>query len=131
MKEIHQIWDKLFKVVGEHYLEELLDFIFPHKKPTFQGKFEQERIVLEYQIADLNFWVQENGIKKLLNIEPYSTWNRQTAAEVFTRNAIITKSLDIISVAVRKCLANPVRTFSVLEDLRLSFRNNQKKFYAV
>lgn len=104
MEEIHQIWDKLFKVVGEHYPEELLDFIFPEKKPKLQGKFEQERIVLEYQIADINFWVNENGVKKLLNIEPYSTWNRKTASEAFTRNAIITKSLnhqyDVITVAV-------------------------------
>jgi len=104
LEEIHQIWDKLFKVIGEFYPEELLDFIFQEKKPKLQGKFEQERIVLEYQIADINFWVEENGVKKLLNIEPYSNWNRKSAAEAFTRNAIITKSLnhqyDVITVVV-------------------------------
>jgi hypothetical protein len=95
LKDIYQIWDKLFKVVGEHYPKELLDFIFQeNKSPQFQGKFEQERIVLEYQIADINFWVNDDGVKKLLNIEPYSNWNRKAAAEAFTRNAIITKSLD-------------------------------------
>jgi hypothetical protein len=104
LEKKHQIWDKLFKVVGDYFPNELLDFLFHDTRIQFCGKFEQERIVLEYQIADINFWVQENGVKKLLNIEPYSSWNRQSAAEVFTRNAIISKSLDyqhdVISVVV-------------------------------
>lgn len=104
MENQPQLWDKLFKIIGDYFPNELLDFLFHNRKIKFCEKFEQERIVLEYQVADINFWVLDNRVKKLLNIEPYSHWNRQTAAEVFTRNAIISKSLnykhDVISVVV-------------------------------
>jgi hypothetical protein len=104
LKKKEQVWDKLFKVVGDLFPNELVDFLFQDKEIQFCNKFDQERIVLEYQIADINFWVEEKGVKKLLNIEPYSSWNPQNAAEVFTRNGIISKSLnyeyEVISVVI-------------------------------
>lgn len=101
---MHQLWDKLLKIVGDYFPDDLIRFILPGKKIKLCGKFEQERIVLEFQIADINLWVLDKGVKKLLNIEPYSVWDDSIPGEVFTRNAIITKSLkhryEVISVAV-------------------------------
>jgi hypothetical protein len=101
---VHQLWDKLLKIVGDYFPEDLVRFIFPGKKIKICGKFEQERIVLEFQIADINLWILDKGVKKLLNVEPYSVWDDSIPGEVFTRNAIITKSLkheyEVISVVV-------------------------------
>lgn len=103
-EKVEQLWDKLFKIVGDYFPEDIVEFIMPKEKIKLCGKFEQERIVLEYQVADINLWIMDDGKKKLLNIEPYSTWTHAGAAEVFTRNGIITKSLsykhEVVSVAV-------------------------------
>ena len=91
---MHQLWDKLFKIIGDRFTEDVLRFIYPKKKLEVCGKFEQERIVLEYQVSDINLWVKSKAGKKLLNIEPYSEWTDKLPAEVFTKNALITRSLD-------------------------------------
>lgn len=100
----YQLWDKLFKMVGDRFPDELVQFVYPDNALIIDGKFEQERVVIESQTADINFWVLDNGVRKLLNIEPYSAWANTIPAVVFTRNGIITKSLDykyeIVSVAV-------------------------------
>ena len=93
---MHNIWDTLIKVVGDKYPEEIVDYIFPNKKIKIAHKFEQQRIAVEYQISDINFWIiDKNGHKKILNIEPYSQWNNNIPSKVFTRNAIITKSFRL------------------------------------
>jgi hypothetical protein len=103
-KTPHSLWDKLFKIVGDRFPQELVQFICPGKRIRIEAKFEQERVVIESQTADINFWVLDKGIRKLLNIEPYSAWADSIPAVVFTRNGIITKSLDykhqVISVAI-------------------------------
>nr|MBP7509863.1 hypothetical protein [Prolixibacteraceae bacterium] len=103
-KTLHQLWDKLFKIIGDRFPNELVEFIYPGNALLIESKFEQERVVIESQTADINFWVLDNGVRKLLNIEPYSAWANFIPAVVFTRNGIITKSLDykyeIVSVAV-------------------------------
>ena len=90
---MHQLWDKLFKIIGEHFPQDIIRFVFPDRDIEFKSKYEQEKVIIQYQIADINFWVKEKGEKKLLNIEPYSSWHKNIARKVFTRNAIITKSL--------------------------------------
>jgi hypothetical protein len=103
-KTTHQLWDKLFKIVGGRFPDELVQFVYPDNVLLIEGKFEQERVVIESQTADINFWVLDNGVRKLLNIEPYSVWADTIPAVVFTRNGIITKSLDykyqVVSVAI-------------------------------
>jgi len=102
--ELHQLWDKLFKVIGDKFPEDILRFVCPDKKLKYKGKYEQERVVIEYQTADLNFWIMDGKVRKLLNIEPYSNWKKEIPELVFTRNGIITKSLDykyeVISIVV-------------------------------
>lgn len=101
---MHQIWDKLFKVIGDYFPDDLVSFVLKQKGVQLRGKYEQEKISLEYQIADINYWVDDNGVEKLLNVEPYSNWKNSIPIEVFTRNGIITKSLEhkveVISVVV-------------------------------
>jgi hypothetical protein len=103
-KTTHHLWDKLFKVVGDYFPTDILEFVYPGGNLQYYGKFEQERITISYQTADINLWVMDKGVKKLLNIEPYSEWKDSLPAVVFTRNGIITKSLDykyqVISIAV-------------------------------
>ena len=98
------LWDKLLKIVGDIFPNELVQFIFPDQQIKIQGKYEQEKVVIESQIADINFWILDQGVKKLLNIEPYSEWKKSIPSRVFTRNGIITKSLkykhEVISVVV-------------------------------
>ena len=45
----------------------------PEKHLDVCGKYEQEKVLLD-QVADINFWIRDQGQSKLLNIEPYSTW---------------------------------------------------------
>ena len=98
------LWDKLFKIIGDYYPNELVKFLFPDKEIQLCGKYEQEKVVIESQTADINFWVEEQGIVKLLNIEPYSSWRGWIPSRVFTRNGIITKALNyeyqVISVVL-------------------------------
>jgi hypothetical protein len=67
----HQLWDKLFKVIGDRFPDDLVRFVFPDRKIELCGKYEQEKIAIEYQVADINFWINDQGKRKLLNIEPY------------------------------------------------------------
>lgn len=91
-------------MVGDRYPNELVRFIFPDKNIELQEKYEQEKVVIDYQVADINFWINDGGVRKLLNIEPYSKWEKSVPAEVFTRNAIITKGMaykhEVISVVL-------------------------------
>jgi len=92
---MHLIWDSLIKIVGDHYPYDLIRFIFPNQTITFDQKFEQQRFIIQSQISDINYWIIDtDGQKKLLNIEPYSYWKHYIPAHVFTKNAIITKSLN-------------------------------------
>jgi len=101
---LEHLWDKLLKLIGDYYPNELIKFLFPDKEIKLCGKYEQEKVVIESQIADINFWILDQGVKKLLNIEPYSSWKSSIPALVFTRNGIMTKALNyeypVISVAL-------------------------------
>jgi len=103
-KQLHHLWDKLFKVVGNQFPEELLRFVWEGKKVKYNGHYEQDKVVIEHQIADINFWVNDGTVKKLLNIEPYSNWDEKIPGVVFTRNGIITKSIsyqfEVISIVI-------------------------------
>jgi hypothetical protein len=103
-KETHSLWDKLFKIIGNYYPEELLRFVCSSETVKYEEHYEQEKVVLEYQIADINLWIRDGNVKKLLNIEPYTTWNDSIPAVVFTRNGLITKNVDyefeVLSIAV-------------------------------
>jgi len=91
---MYQIWDKLFKLVSDYYPQDIINFIFPDKKIQIGQKYEQEKIILQYNICDINHWIiDDDGREKLLNIEPYSQWSNNIPLYVFTRNAILTKSL--------------------------------------
>lgn len=102
--KLEHLWDKLFKIIGDYYPNDLVKFLFPDREIKLCGKYEQEKVVIEYQIADINFWILDDGVEKLLNIEPYSSWTSSIPAVVFTRNGILTKALDykyeVISVAL-------------------------------
>ena len=114
---IHQLWDKLFKIISDRFPEEIVRFVFPDKHIELCGKYEQEKVLLDYQVADINFWIRDQGQSKLLNIEPYSTWADTIPAVVFTLNAIITKSLryryEVISVVVLLEKTAPAREYQV------------------
>lgn len=103
-KQLHHLWDKLFKVVGNQFPEDVLRFVWEGNKVKYKGHYEQDKVVIEHQIADINFWVNDGKVKKLLNIEPYSNWKEEIPGVVFTRNGIITKSIghqfEVISVVV-------------------------------
>ena len=91
---VHQLWDKLVKIIGDIYPKDLVEFVFPGKRLNIIGKYEQEKIVVESQISDINFLVEDDGIEKILNIEPYAQWDDSIPGEVFTKNGVITRSLD-------------------------------------
>ena len=101
---LHQLWDKLVKVIGDRYQENFLQFIYPMGKLEVCGKVGEETIVVEYQVSDINFKVLDSGKEKILNIEAYSEWDDKIPVEVFTKNAIITRSLkhklEVISVVL-------------------------------
>jgi hypothetical protein len=103
-KEAHSLWDKLFKIIGNYYPEELLRFVCESEKVKYEGHYEQEKVVIDYQIADINLWIRDGNVKKLLNIEPYTAWNDSIPGVVFTRNGLITKNVgyefEVLSIAV-------------------------------
>ena len=62
---IHQLWDKLFKIISDRFPEEIVRFVFPDKHIELCGKYEQEKVLLDYQVADVNrhdrFGVEPTG----------------------------------------------------------------------
>ena len=107
---MYHIWDKTFKLIGEKYPKEIMNYVMPQENVKIIGKYEQERIVVTYQIADLNLWIQDGKEQKLVNIEAYSDWNSTIPAKVFTRNGIITKSLQY----EYKVMSIEIQTFGFL-----------------
>ena len=101
---MEHLWDKLLKIISDYYPDDLVKFVMSGKELELGTKYEQEKVIVEYQSADINFWIVDGGVKKILNIEPYSAWKNEIPALVFTRNGILTKGVDykheIISVVL-------------------------------
>jgi len=110
---MHPLWDKLVKMVGELYPEDIVRFAMEGLELEetdnikIIDKYEQEKVAVEYQVGDINFWIfdQKACKRKLLNIEVYSSWKEELASVVFTRNAILTRALrkeevEVITVVV-------------------------------
>ena len=96
--ESWQMWDKLFKIVGENYPEQIAEFVLGDEKDIcIISEYKEESISLQFQIGDINYVVidmGDNNRKKVLNIEVYTRWTTEIREVVYTRNAIITRAVN-------------------------------------